>query len=141
MNNSKQLDGLAGALRRGPAWYTQPWWGGDTLLVRQYTLLRVLAVGNRERLDIVPLIFCLASEHHGYYRRLLTMLATRIQGGSSLVAALEQTPDALSDEDVLALRLASESGTWAQTFNELLELRQEDLRVARLRPQFSAGIG
>ncbi len=123
--------------QRGPTWFSQPWWGGDTLAARQYTLLRILALGQRERLDIVPLIFGLAIEHRGYYRRLLLTLATRINAGANLVAALEQTPDALSDEDVLALRLAAESGTWTQTFDELLKVRVEDQRAKRLRPRLS----
>ena len=50
------------------------------------------------------------------------------------MSALEQTPDALSDEDVLALRLAGESGTWSQTFNELLKVRLEDQMATRMRP-------
>lgn len=125
-------------IRRGPTWFTQVWWGGEPLAARQYTLLQILAVGQRERLDIVPLIASLATEHRGYYRSLLSALAKRIDAGATLVAALEQTPDALSDEDVLALRLAGESGTWTQTFNELLKLRLEDQRAARIRPKISA---
>ncbi len=123
--------------RTGPNWYSQTWWGGDSLSSRQYSLLQILAVGQRERLDIVPLIAALAMEHRGYYRNLLATLAARIEEGASLVSALEQTPDALSDEDVLALRLAGESGTWRQTFDELLKLRQEDQRANRIRPRFS----
>lgn len=123
--------------RRGPTWFTQPWWGGDSLASRQYTLLQLLAVAQRERLDVVPLVASLATEHRGYYKTLLSSLATRIDSGQPLVSALEQTPDALSDEDVLALRLAGESGTWSQTFDELLKLRLEDQRAARLRPRLS----
>lgn len=124
--------------RSGPTWFTQAWWGGEPLAARQYTLLQILAVGQRERLDIAPLIASLATEHRGYYRSLLSALALRIEAGATLVGALEQTPDALSDEDVLALRLAGESGTWTQTFNELLKLRLEDQRAARMRPKLSA---
>lgn len=125
-------------LRRGPTWYSQSWWGGDTLAARQYSLLRILALAHRERMDVVPLIASLAMEHRHFYRRLLSTLAARIEGGASLVAALEQTPDALSDEDVIALRLAGESSTWSQTFSELLKTRLEDQRAMRLRPPFSA---
>ena len=125
--------------KSGPNWYTQVWWRGDTLAARQYSLLRILALGHRERLDIVPLINGLAHEHRGYYSQVLSTLAARIETGSSLVSALEQTPDALSDEDVLALRLAGESGTWSQTFAELLKLRLEDQQASRLRPRVSKG--
>lgn len=124
---------VAQTVRCGPTWFTQPWWGGESLAARQYTLLQLLAVGQRERLDIVPLIAALATEHRGYYRSRLSTLAARINSGESLVAALEQTPDALRDEDVLALRLAGESGTWAQTFSDLLHHRLEDQRAARIR--------
>ncbi len=125
------------AISRGTVWFSQTWWGGDTLASRQYTLLRILAVSYRERLDVVPLIYLLASEHRGFYRSVLNILAARIESGISLVSALEQTPDALSDEDVLALRLAGESGTWAQTFDGLLAMRLEDQQGLRIRPKFS----
>ena len=125
-------------LRRGPTWFSHTMWGGEPLAVRQYSLLRILALAHRERLDVVPLIASLAMEHRHFYRRTLSTLAARIEAGASLVAALEQTPDALSDEDVIALRLAGESGTWSQTFNELLKSRMEEQRATRLRPPNSA---
>ena len=113
----------------GPKWYLQTWWPSESWASRQESLLRMLAVSHRENLDVVPLINCLAAEHRGRYRRTLQLLAQRIHSGHSLVVALEQTPDALRDEEVLALRLASHSGTWSATFKQLLSYRQSDASV------------
>jgi type II secretory pathway component PulF len=104
---------------RGPTWYITTWLG-DSLATQQRSLLRVLAVAHQERLELAPLIQCLAEEHRGRYRRLLKRLAQRIQTGSALVDALEQTPDALDDDTVLALRFGSQSGTTQAAFAMLL---------------------
>lgn len=101
---------------RGPTWYITTWIG-DSLRNQQSSLLRVLAVAHRERLDFAPIIQCLAEEHRGSYRRLLKRLAARIDSGVSLVDALEQTPDALNDDTVLALRFGSQSGTMQEAFD------------------------
>ena len=60
-------------------------------------------------------------EHRGRYRRRLRLLARRIDGPATLVPSLEKTPDALSDEVVLAIRFGSQSGTLTQTYDYLLE--------------------
>jgi len=87
----------------------------------QYSLLGLLAVANTERLDPKPLISALAVEHRGSYRRRLQLLSNRLNANTSLVSALEKTPDVLSDSVVLALRFGSQSGTLAQTYEQLLE--------------------
>ncbi len=104
---------------RGPTWYITTWYG-DSLAIQQRSLLRVLAVAHRERLELAPLIDCLAEEHRGSYRRLLKRLALRLNSGVVLVDALEQTPDALDDDAVLALRFGSQSGSIQATFEMLL---------------------
>ena len=104
---------------RGPTWYITTWLG-DSLATQQRSLLRVLAVAHQERLELAPLIQCLAEEHRGSYRRLLKRLALRLYAGVALVDALEQTPDALDDEAVLALRFGSQSGTVQAAFEMLL---------------------
>ncbi len=104
---------------RGPTWYISTWIG-DSLAAQQQSLLRVLAVGFKERINLAPVVQCLAEEHRGRYRRLLKRLAFRLQAGVSLVDALEQTPDALDDDAVLALRFGSQTGTLQTAFEMLL---------------------
>ena len=104
---------------RGPTWYVSTWFG-DSLATQQRSLLRVLAVAHQERLEFAPLIRCLSAEHRGGYRRLLRRLAQRLDSGAALVDALEQTPDALDDDAVLALRFGSQSGMLQAALGMLL---------------------
>jgi type II secretory pathway component PulF len=104
-----------------PRWRLSTWWLSDTLDAMQQSLLRILAVAHRERLELAPLVANLAEEHRGRYRRRLRRLAGRLKEGTSLVDALEQTPDALKDEDVLALRFATQTGTLGPTYQAFLE--------------------
>ncbi|MEO8270121.1 MAG: type II secretion system F family protein [Aureliella sp.] len=90
----------------------------------ELALLRLLALAHRERLDVRPLVSNLACEFRGAPRRRLTRLSRQLMAGVPLVDALEQTPDALRDEDVLSLRFASGSGTLPQTYVELIERAQ-----------------
>lgn len=111
---------------RNPAWRITPWWPSDSLRIRQLSLLRILRAAFQRRLDPVPLIRNLGAEHRGRYRRILRRLAARISSGTTVVDALEQTPDALSDSMVLALRFASQSGTLTQAYDELLHPAAHD---------------
>jgi general secretion pathway protein F len=104
---------------RGPTWYLVTWIG-DSLATQQRSLLRILAVAHRERIELGTLVLCLAEEHRGSYRRLLRRLARRLNAGVGLMDALEQTPDALDDNAVLALRFGSQSGTTQAVFDMLL---------------------
>ena len=105
----------------GPTWCLSTWWPGESLSSMQYSLLSLLAVAQSERLDPKLLVHALADEHRGRYRRRLRLLARRIDGPTTLVPALEKTPDALSDEVVLAIRFGSQSGTLPQIYEHLLE--------------------
>ena len=104
---------------RGPTWYVSTWFG-DGLATQQRSLLRMLSVAHRERLEMGPLIHCLADEHRGRYRWRLRRLAKLLESGTPLVEALEQTPDALDDDTVLALRFGSQTGALASTFEMLI---------------------
>lgn len=103
----------------GPTWYVVTW-VGDGIGIQQRSLLRLLSVAHREQLEIAPLVQCLADEHRGRFRRRLRRLAKHLEAGTPLVEALEQTPDALDDDTVLALRFGSQSGTLQATFDSLL---------------------
>lgn len=108
----------------GSSWRIARWWKRDLRNVPELSLLRMLAVAHRERLDVRPLISNLASEFRGAARRRLSRLCRRLAEGVPLIDALEQTPDVLRDEDVLSLRFASGSGTLPQTYAELIERAQ-----------------
>lgn len=97
-------------------WMSTPWWPTDTLASKQRALLQVLSVAIAERLEVAPLVLSFAHEHRGRYRRRLFRLAKRMAAGTSLPDALEQTPGALSDEQMLAIRFGIQSGT----LNEVL---------------------
>lgn len=113
--------------QRGPAWRVSTWWPGEPRRVKQHSLLHILSVAHRERLELAPLIDNLAAEHRGSYRRGLRRLARRLAAGASLIDALEQTPDMLSDSAVLAIRFGTQSGTLSSTYQQLLQARPFDL--------------
>ena len=106
--------------RVGPPWFLSPWWPNESTNAKQHSLLRLLSIAHTERLDHAALIDSFANEHRGWYRRRLKQLVKRLNTGSSLVVALEQTPDALSDDSVLAVRVAGKSGTMSQTYEHLI---------------------
>lgn len=120
---------------RGSLWRLSTWWPSDTQETMQRSLLRLLAVAHRERLEVAPLVANLADEHRGRYRRRLRRLARRLSDGTPLIDALEQTPDSLRDEDVLALRLASQTGTLGATYASLVDesspLAEQALAIRR----------
>lgn len=103
------------------SWRLSTWWPSDSRNAMQQSLLRLLALAHRERLELIPLVTNLAREHRGGYRRRLKRLAVRLADGSNLVDALEQTPDVLPDDQVFALRFAEQTGTLDQTYRELVE--------------------
>ena len=117
--------------KAGPTWYLSPWWPGEKLESKQYSLLSLLAICNTERLDPKPHVGALAAEHRGGYRRRLLQLAQRLDANTTLVSALEKTPDALSQSVVLALRFGSQSGTLAQTYEQLLATEKPEVDEAR----------
>ena len=84
------------------------------------SLLRVLEIGHRRRVDMGRLIENLADEHRGLNRYTLRQVARRIRGGMPWVAALEQTAGVLSDPQLLAIRFGSQTGTLNEVFPELI---------------------
>jgi len=101
-------------------WRLSTWRHRDSRQAMQHSLLRLLAAGQHQNLDLSRLVGNLADEHRGRYRRLLRRLSRRLSEGTPLVNALEQTPDALSDQDVLSIRFATQTGTLDRTYEQLL---------------------
>ena len=118
---------------RGPKWRVTPWWPSDSRAAMQRSLLHLLRVAHSEQLEIAPLVSNLAAEHRGSYRRRLRRLATRLHEGTALIDALEQTPDALSDEAVLAIRFATQTGTLTPTYDRLLDQFDLSVDMARIK--------
>ncbi len=109
------------AFLTGPNWRVSTWWPSDSRTAMQRSLLRLLSVAHAERLEVTPLVANLAEEHRGTYRRRLRRLALRLADGTPLVDALEQTPEVLRDETVLAIRFANQTGTLEATYRHLVK--------------------
>ena len=119
--------------RIGPTWYLSPWWRIDSTTAKQNSLFQLLSIAHTERLDHVSLIDSFAREHRGWYRRRLMQLAKRLRTGCPMIVAIEQTPEVLSDDQVLALRFASQSGSLSQTFHQLVhteDSQQDETKAA-----------
>tara|TARA_R110002073_G_scaffold7747_5_gene43669 strand:- start:742 stop:1860 length:1119 start_codon:yes stop_codon:yes gene_type:complete len=108
-------------------WKLMPWWPSDTRSMCQQSLIRMLAVAMSQRLDMPRVVGNLAQEHRGSYRRRLLRLAKRLGEGSSLVEALEQTPTVLTQDAVLAIRVATQNGTLPQTLARMAQHHDESL--------------
>ena len=131
-NFGKRSPPLANAWwnRMGPTWYISTWWPGEKLAAKQYSLLTVLSIAQSERIEPKVLIKSLALEHRGAYRRRLKQLANRMTGAATVADALEQTPDALSDRAVLAIRFGAQSGTACQVYQQLLETERPGSEIS-----------
>lgn len=97
-------------------WRSSTWWPSDSRAAKQKGLLRLIYLAHRQRSTPQPLIANLALEHRGKYRRQLMKLSRRLAEGTPLIDALEQTPDVLSDDTVLAIRFGSQTGTLDQIY-------------------------
>jgi type II secretory pathway component PulF len=117
----------------GAGWFATPWLMRDSRDSLQQSLLQLMATAHEHRIPLAPLVASFAAEHRGQYRRLLLRLAEKLETGSSVVAALEQTPEILSDDTVLAIRFGSQSGTLSSTYQQLLEPEDHPWRETQAR--------
>lgn len=108
---------------RSPSWRVSRWWNRDWYSASQTSLVRLLAVAHREQLELAPLIEQFSKEHRGVRKLRLRNFHQRLAASGSLPDALEQSPELLPDEDVLAIRFGTQTGTLSSTFEELLERR------------------
>lgn len=102
------------------------WSVGESVRSQQDSLLRILAVAHSDQLDCKTLIGNLATEHADSYGRKLKSLRRWIAAESSIAVALTHTPGALSDDDTLAIKCASETGTLNETFSFLTQHRDSE---------------
>src|SRR3954468_16324238 len=95
-----------------------PWY---TTAAQRRGLLRVIAVGIEEKLPLVPLLQAWAEDERGAQQKRLRRLLRLINAGATIADAVEQVPGILRDEDILALRFDSQSGTVTTAVREGLD--------------------
>lgn len=96
------------------------------------SLLRIIALAVEQRLPLAPLLQTFAKDQTGHQRGRVERLATLLDEGSSLPAALEQVAHVLPLSDVLAIRFGTQSGTLAATLRDLID-QSGDSEDSRLR--------
>jgi type II secretory pathway component PulF len=89
-------------------------------LDQRSALLRLIAVSLEEKIPLAPLLSAWAVDERGWQRRRLRRLTGLLRDGVALPEALEQVRGVLKDEDVLAVRFGSQSGTLAETIRQRL---------------------
>ena len=114
-------------------WKSSTWIPGSALRDSQATLMAVLRAGIQQSLPLPLLIQSLASEYPGGYRITLLKLAKLLEQGVPLIDALEQVPDALSEHDVLGLRLGKQSGMLIPALLEMKSTEAENITTPGLR--------
>ena len=124
MRNKWFLSSRRSGLRASSVWMASPWWPSDSLQIKQKGLLRLLAVSHRQGIDPYRLIYNLALENRGRYRRILNRFVRQIQIGTPVLEALEQVPDAIDDYDLLALQIGAGTDSMDKIYTELLENRE-----------------
>ncbi|MCC9643927.1 type II secretion system F family protein [Rhodopirellula sp. JC740] len=84
------------------------------------SLVRVLSVAHVKRESAATWVELLAAEFKGPVAARMNHLATLLNTGIPVPDALEQTPRILPPSALMAIRLASETGTLSQTYDALL---------------------
>lgn len=100
------------------------WWPWYTTAGQRQSLLRLIVVAAEENLLLAPLIESWAADERGVQHRRLHRLARLLKDGTPLPEAVEQVPGVLRDEDVLAIRFGTQSGTLAASVRAMLDESQ-----------------
>ncbi|QDV74660.1 type II secretion system F family protein [Botrimarina mediterranea] len=114
---------------KGGDWFPTfaPWFmallgrGGVTPTQRR-ALLRLIQVAAEERLALAPLVAAWAQEEPSSQRIRLIKLSQSLADGLSIADAVERFPVTLSDEEILLVRFASESGTLVSSLKQYLAI-------------------
>lgn len=91
-------------------------------------------MAERESISPIPLLRCLANEHSSASAAKIHRLADLLDSGDSVDQALEQMPELLTDEQVLKLRFATESGSLSSAFATLSNERDDASAELYIRP-------
>lgn len=119
-------------LQTDPLSFHGPRWRSDRLfrkLPRELQcvgLLQLIQSSLFAKADLAPLLAAYAEEQRGFARFRMRKFAGRVQQ-CSLIDALEQTPDVLPDDAVLAIRLGSQMGTLRESLEMLITTYQQKL--------------
>ncbi len=92
-----------------------------TTRTQSEALLRIIALAVEQRLPLAPLLQAFAKDQSGVQRRRVQRLAELLEEGCSLPQALEQVSRVLPEDDVLAIRFGSQSGTLSLSLRSLIE--------------------
>jgi type II secretory pathway component PulF len=85
-------------------------------------LLKVLQIASEGNLPIESLLLAYAKEQSAAQSRLIRKVAELVRTGTPTIAALEQVPGLLNDEQLLSLRFASQSGNLPVTLGRLTDV-------------------
>ena len=96
-------------------------WPVRTTPGQRRSLLRLLSAAVEQNLPLVPLIDAWSADESGVQRSRLFRLARLLDKGVSLPDAIEEVKGVLSDEQILAIRFGSQSGTLAASIHDFLD--------------------
>jgi protein transport protein HofC len=92
--------------------YSLPFpWPWYTTTAQRRGLLRMIAVSIEEKIPLVPLLESWAADERGAQRDRVFRLIRILNEGTPIADAVEQVPNILRDEDILAIRFDAQSGT------------------------------
>jgi general secretion pathway protein F len=106
------------------AWRLGRPWRPSSIANCRRSLLQVLALAHQpkattEPLSLVTLLTLYSYEESWNFKAVVRKLILRLESGLSLADAIEQTPELLSDEEVLEIRLASQSGMLGESLDRM----------------------
>lgn len=107
---------------RDNSWRISKLFHRDSEQIEHHTLLKVLQIASDGNLPIESLLLAYAKEQCTAQSRLIRKVAELIRTGTPTIAALEQVPGLLNDEQLLSLRFASQSGNLPATLRRLTDL-------------------
>jgi type II secretory pathway component PulF len=111
-------------------WRVTTWWPNESRIVVQKSLLRILIFAHQHQLELPRIVRNFANEHRGLRRLRLLTLSKRLAKGLPLVEAVEQTPGVLNEQNVLALRFASQLGVFNHSFCDQIQSSDRDREIA-----------
>jgi type II secretory pathway component PulF len=96
-------------------------WPWRATRAQRRSLLRLIEVATEENLPLSRLVESWAQDESGRQRHRLDRLADRLRAGAPLPDAIEEVRGVLGDEDILAIRFGTQSGTLAGVIHDTLE--------------------
>lgn len=107
---------------RDNSWRISKLFHRDSEQIEHHTLLKVLQIASDGNLPIESLLLAYAKEQCTAQSRLIRKVAELIRTGTPTIAALEQVPGLLNDEQLLSLRFASQSGNLPATIRRMTDM-------------------